>query len=43
MTTTPQEPMPAPEVGPSGDPAPIDPTEDPNLDPQTQPAPDIRP
>lgn len=42
MTTTPQEPLPEPEVVPSGDPAPLQP-DDPREDPQTQPAPDIRP
>ena len=36
MTTTPEEPMPEPEVVPSGDPAPIE-TDDP------EPQPDLRP
>lgn len=36
MTTTPQEPMPEPEVVPSGDPAPIE-------TPEPEPQPDIRP
>ncbi|MFC0222631.1 hypothetical protein [Nocardioides zeicaulis] len=41
MTTTPQEPLPAPDVVPSGDPAtnPIAPGEVPDP-PETQPAPD---
>lgn len=47
MTTTPEEPLPDPEVVPSGDPdindPDIDPGQDPNLDPQTKPAPDLRP
>ena len=36
MTTTPEEPMPEPEVVPSGDPTPIE-TDDP------EPQPDLRP
>ena len=38
MTTTPHEPLPEPEVVPSGDPeptAPIDPDEDPQVLPDT--------
>ena len=37
MTTTPQEPLPDPEVVPSGDPTPIDPGEDPRDDPDPRP------
>jgi hypothetical protein len=41
MTTTPQEPLPDPDVVPSGDPTPLDPGEDPGVDPapDTEPAP----
>ena len=38
MTTAPEEPLPDPEVVPSGDPEPIHPGE-PGAEPQTEPAP----
>ena len=37
MTTTPEEPLPEPEVVPSGDPEPIDPGEVPGVDPPADP------
>jgi hypothetical protein len=42
MTTTPNEPLPEPEVVPSGDPAPIDPGADPGADPAPE-RPEIEP
>ena len=39
MTTTPQEPMPDPDVVPSGDPEPI-PTPDPDVNPPSDPLPE---
>ena len=44
MTTTPNEPLPDPEVVPSGDPTPIDPGHVPGVDPDpNQPEPEITP
>lgn len=44
MTTTPQEPSPAPDVVPSGDPDPIStPSPEPGEDPGVAPAPEVDP
>ena len=44
MTTTPNEPLPDPEVVPSGDPIPTDPGNDPGVDPPPDdPQPEITP
>jgi len=42
MTTTPDEPLPEPEVVPSGDPVPTPPTQ-PGEDPGTTPEPEVEP